>query len=222
MSDKNKLKTGEKVLFIFTAVFIVLAGIGYIILETVRLTSDEPMFEQTTHFGGMDKDGKKGSAVFRHSRCTSCHRAMNNGTNMGLSLDGIGSKRTRQWIYDFMKEPERNYEARTFDHGLAPKEAAYVAELPDADLLVIAAFLSQLRSDPGSSTSPVPPPGRSPFIDDMIKTWAPEGWKDKYRDIREKNPERYSGSEGKSGVENKDSQNKDSQNKDSQNKDSQN
>lgn len=190
MSKQSKLKTGEKVLFIFTAVFIVLAGIGYIILESVRLTSDKPMFELKTHFS-LDEEGKKGSAVFRLSRCTSCHRAMNNGTNMGLSLDGLGSKRSRQWIMDFLTTPERMYEARTFDHGPAPKEAAYVAEMPKEELTVIAAFLSQLRSEAGSSSSPVPPHGRSPFIDDMIKTWAPEGWKDKYQDVRDKNPELY-------------------------------
>lgn len=190
MSKNSKLKTGEKVLFIFTGVFIVLATIGYIILETVRLTSDKPMFEVTTHFS-LDKQGHKGSAVFRASRCISCHRAMNNGTNMGLSLDGLGSKRSEQWILDFLMDPESMYEARTFDHGPSPKEAAYVARMPKEELVLIASFLSQLRSDPGSSSSPVPPPGRSPFIDEMIKTWAPPEWKEKYTDVREKNPELY-------------------------------
>ncbi|NOX43601.1 MAG: cytochrome c [Gammaproteobacteria bacterium] len=213
MSKKSKLKTGEKVLFIFTGVFIVLAGIGYIILESVRLSADKPMFELKTHFN-FNEEGRKGSAVFRTSRCTSCHRAMNNGTNMGLSLDGIGSKRTEQWILDFMLTPERMYEARTFDHGLAPKEAAYVAKLPKENLLVIAAFLSQLRSEPGSSSAPVPPPGRSPFIDSMIKTWAPDEWKEKYVDVREKNPELYG------GLKSSDSQNNDSQNNDLENNDS--
>lgn len=196
MSKKSKLKTGEKVLFIFTGVFIVLATIGYVILETVRLSSDKPMFEVTTHFN-LSEDGHKGSAVFRASRCISCHRAMNNGTNMGLSLDGTGSKRTRQWVLDFLLTPERMYEARTFDHGPRPKEAAYVAELPREELELIATFLSELRSDPGSSSSPVPPPGRSPFIDKMIKNWAPAEWKEKYTDVREKTPERYTEEAGK-------------------------
>ncbi len=208
MSKNSKFKTGEKVLFIFTGVFIVLAAIGYVILETVRLSSDKPMFESKTHFK-FNEVGRQGSAVFRTSRCTSCHRALNNGTNMGLSLDGLGSKRTEQWILDFLLTPERMYEARTFDHGLAPKEAAYVAKLPKEDLLVIAAFLSQLRSDPGSTSSPVPPPGRSPFIDSMVKTWAPAEWKEKYTDVREKNPELYG------DVKSSDSQNDDPQNNDS-------
>jgi cytochrome c553 len=187
MSKKIKLKAGEKVLFGGTAIFIVLAIIGYVILETVRLTSDKPLFEVKTHFD-LSKLGHKGSAVFRASRCTSCHRAMNNGTNMGLSLDGIGSKRTQEWILTFLMEPEKTYEARTLDHGLRPKEAAYVARMPKDDLVAIAAFLYDLKSDPGSSTSPQPPPGKSPFIDSMIKTWAPEDWKEKYTDIRDKDP----------------------------------
>ena len=182
---KQPLKTGEKVLVSIVAVFVVLAAISYVILETFRLHSDKPLFETKTSFD-FDAEGAKGSQLFRESRCTSCHRALRNGTNMGLSLDGVGSARTYEWIYSFLKDPETTYEAKTLDHGKAPKEAAYVAKLPDEDLQAVARFISQLKAEQGSSSAPVPPEGRSEFIDSMVKAWAPKEWKEKYTDVREK------------------------------------
>jgi len=185
-AKKLSLKTGEKVLFGIFGVFVVLAAIAYVILETVRLTSDQPMFAATSNYD-FTEQGALGSALFRESRCTSCHRALRNGTNMGLSLDGTGSLRSYDWIYNFLKDPEKIYEADTLDHGSAPKEAAYVAQMPDDKLQAIATFISQLKADRGSSSSHLPPEGRSEFIDSMVKTWAPKEWGEKYQDIRTKN-----------------------------------
>ena len=110
---------------------------------------------------------------------------MRNGTNMGLSLDGIGSRRTQQWIYDFLRDPEATYSATTFDHGYPPKEAAYVASLPQEELRLIATFLSELRSEQGSSSAPMPPEGDSAFIDNMLRLFAPGSWGEKYGDVRQ-------------------------------------
>ncbi|HEY5601899.1 MAG TPA: cytochrome c [Gammaproteobacteria bacterium] len=186
-SKKQTVKTGEKVLFGIFGVFIFLAVVAYIILESVRLTADKPMFENKTFYDFSDQ-GSIGSALFRESRCTSCHRALRNGTNMGLSLDGVGSVRTYDWLYEFLKNPEQTYGASTLDHGAAPKEAAYVARLPDDEIKAIARFISELKADQGSASAAVPPDGRSEFIDSMVKTWAPEEWKEKYSDIRDKQP----------------------------------
>ena len=185
-SKKQFLKTGEKVLFGIAGVFIILAVIAYIMLESYRMTSDKPIFESKTSFD-FSEQGSVGSALFRQSRCTSCHRALRNGTNMGLSLDGVGSLRTYDWLYSFLKNPEQTYGAATIDHGAAPKEAAYVAQLPDENLQAIAKFISELKAEQGSASAPMPPDGRSEFIDNMVKTWAPEEWKEKYSDVREKN-----------------------------------
>ncbi|WP_455205569.1 c-type cytochrome [Kaarinaea lacus] len=182
---RQPLKTGEKVLVSIVAIFIVLAAISYVILETVRINSDKPLFETKTSFVFSD-EGAHGSELFRESRCTSCHRALRNGTNMGLSLDGVGSARTYDWLYSFLKNPEQTYQAKTFDHGAVPKEAAYVAKLPDDDLKALARFVSELKAEQGSSSAPMPPEGRSEFIDNMVKTWAPKEWREKYDDVREK------------------------------------
>ncbi len=185
MSGKNALKIGEKILFGIFGVFIVLATLSYIALEIVRTRSPEPLFQVKTHYD-FSPVGEQGSVMFREANCTSCHRALRNGTNMGLDLDGIGTKRTPEWIYQFLKEPEATYTARTLDHGARPKEASYVAELPDTTLVAIATFLSELRADQGSASSPMPPEGRSSFIDNMLKAWAPESWREKYGDVRDR------------------------------------
>lgn len=185
MASKQSLKQGEKILFGITIVFIVAAVIGYALLETYRLRADKPIFASKTHYN-LSPLGKRGSELFRVSRCTACHRAMRNGTNMGLSLDGVGSRRDREWLYRFLRDPEATYGAPTVDHGYPPKEAAYVASLPKEDLMALATFISELKADQGSASAPVPPAGRSPFIDNMVSTFAPEEWKEKYRDVRDK------------------------------------
>jgi len=182
---RQLLKTGEKVLFAIVGVFVALATVAYIALEVVRLNSDKEMFVSKTSYD-FSEAGQRGSKFFREANCTSCHRAVRNGTNMGLSLDGVGSVRSYDWLYAFLKNPEKNYGTRTLDHGLRPKEAFYVAEMPDDKLRDIAQFISELKAEQGSSSAAVPPEGRSEFIDNMVKMWAPPEWEEKYGDVRNK------------------------------------
>jgi hypothetical protein len=195
MGLKQSLKPGEKVLFSIFGVFLVVAVLGYIALEVVRTHSQKPMFVIKTHYD-LTPEGDRGSVIFRKSRCTDCHRAMNNGTNMGLDLDGIGSSKTKEWILSFLRDPEKVYPTKTVDHGMAPKEAAYVAAMPLADLDAMATFLSELKADRGSPAAPQPPEGKSTFIDDMVKMWAPKDWKHKFQDVRTEKP----GDEGQGGA----------------------
>lgn len=186
MKRKQPLKPGEKIMFSVFAAFLVLAVVGYVIMETVRSHATEPMFASLTSFD-FSPQGLRGSVTFREAGCTSCHRAMRNGTNNGLSLDGIGSRRSPEWINSFLKNPEATFEARTVDHGFGPgKEAAYVQSMPDKDLDDISVFLSELKAQQGSAASKLPPIEKSGFIDSMVNMWAPESWKDKYQDIRVK------------------------------------
>lgn len=185
MSRKQPLKPGEKILFSVFIAFFTLAAVGYIILESVRAQRDEPMFTSRSSFD-LSAEGKRGSEIFRKSGCTACHRAMRSGTNSGLSLDGIGSQHDAAWIENFLLNPEAVYPSKTVDHGFGPgKEAGYVQSMPRERLHAIAVFLSQLKAEPGSSMAKEPPPESSGFIDAMVNMWAPEGWKHKYRDIRD-------------------------------------
>jgi hypothetical protein len=105
---------------------------------------------------------------------------------MGVSLDGLGSKHDVDYFYNFLRYPEKTYGAKTTAHGPSPKEAAYVSSIPDADLHTLAIFLSQLKSDQGSSSSFQPPKEESSFIDAMLDMWVPDSWRGQYKDIRDK------------------------------------
>ncbi len=183
MKQKQPLKSGEKILLSVFGVFFVLACIGYVILESVRLTSDKPMFQQTTFFD-FSPEGKMGAGIYQASNCNACHRSMRSGTSMGLSLDGIGSKRSVEWLEAFLGDPENVYGAPTIDHGMRPKEAAFISDMSAEDRRLLAVYLSELRAVPGSSVAKVPPPEHSEFIDTMVKAWAPADWQHKYEDIR--------------------------------------
>ncbi|HHI92556.1 MAG TPA: cytochrome c [Gammaproteobacteria bacterium] len=183
--EKQSLKSGEKILFGIVAVFIGLAVIAYAALETYRMSRTEPLFDNKTHYN-FSEAGHLGSRLFREARCTACHRALRNGTNMGLSLDGVGSVRTLDWLVAFLADPEATYGAKTFDHGPKPKEAAYVAQMPEKDRYAIAVFISELKAEQGSSSAAMPPEGRSAFIDNMVGAWAPAEWKERFQDIRTK------------------------------------
>ena len=179
----KRLKTGEKVLFGGVAALIAIAIQNYAFIEWYRMTSDKPMYPVRTHyeFAG---EGFRGSELFRTNNCTNCHKAVGNGTNMGLELDGIGSRHDLNYILGFLRDPEATYGSRTIDHGLPPKEAAYVSRLPPDDLRAIAIFLSQLKSDRGAPTAAAPPAGKSSFIDAMLDMWAPDSWRMMFSDVR--------------------------------------
>lgn len=181
------LKRGEKILFGAVILLCVLAVISFVAMEIFRARSEassgKQWYENTTQYN-FSEEGLRGSSVFRYKGCTSCHRAVRNGTNMGLDLDGIGSKRSLQYLTDFLKNPEATYGTRTVDHGPG-KAAAFVAELPEADRHVLAVFLSELRAVQGSPAARLPPEGRSGFVDEMVKDLAPEDWKNTHKDVRD-------------------------------------
>ena len=179
----RRLKTGEKILFGFVVVFTLVAIENYVALEWYRKSSNKVMYPIRTHYD-FAGDGFKGSELFRTYNCTLCHRAVGNGTNMGVDLDGIGSVHDEAFLYRFLKDPEATYPSRTLDHGPAPKDAAYVSKLPDADLHKIAVFLSQLKADRGSAVAQAPPSGKSSFIDSMLDMWAPDSWQSRFKDVR--------------------------------------
>ena len=177
------LRLGEKVLFGITAAFVLIAVLSFVAMEVHRAHSGKKMYAATTHFD-FSQEGLTGSVRFRDLGCTSCHRAVRNGTNNGVNLDGIGSKRSLDYLIAFLHQPEANYGTQTMDHG-PDKGAAYVARLPEQDLHSLAVFLSELKAVQGSPDARLPSEGRSGFIDEMVKIWAPSTWKSQYHDVRE-------------------------------------
>jgi cytochrome c553 len=178
------MKKGEKILFGVVALIVIIAMGNFAVLEWLGLTSKKPIFTVVTHYDFSD-EGRRGFQLYRQSDCYSCHRAVGSGTNMGLNLDGIGSNHSVEYLYNFLKYPEKTYRAKTVGHGLSPKEADYVSALPDADLHSLAVFLSELKADQGSASASQPPKEQSGFIDAMLDMWVPDGWRNQFKDVRE-------------------------------------
>ena len=183
-NKKQQMKTGEKILFGIFGLFLLATVVGFMMLEHIRHTKETPMYPSTNHYD-FSKEGLRGSTIFRKKGCTNCHRALRDGTNMGVVLDGLGSKYGFDYFYNFLKNPEQTYRAKTIDHGPRPKAAAYVSSLPDSDLRAIAQFLSELRADPGAADSPIPPGEKSTFLESILQSLAPSGWKNNFKDIRD-------------------------------------
>jgi hypothetical protein len=184
------LRRGEKVLFGIVIALVVITIQNFLVIEWLRRHADKPMFPVRTHYD-FTGEGFRGSELYRHNNCTSCHRAIGNGTSMGLNLDGIGSRRSAAYLESFLANPEATYPSPTVDHGPAPKEAAYVARLPADERHALAVFLSQLTAERGAAAAAQPPPGHSSFIDAMLDLWAPESWRAAFSDVRSRdNPGR--------------------------------
>jgi hypothetical protein len=177
------LRLGEKILFGITAAFVLFALVSFIAMEVYRAHSGKKMYAATSHFD-FSPEGLNGSQRFRDLGCSNCHRAVRNGTNNGVNLDGIGSRRTLDYLIGFLHQPEATYGTQTLDHG-PDKGAAYVARLPEKDLHSLAIFLSELKATQGSPDARLPLEERSGFIDEMVKIWAPSAWKSEYHDVRE-------------------------------------
>lgn len=178
------MKLGEKLLFGIIGLLVLITVISFFSLESIRHHSDKPLYPILTHYE-FSEEGKKGYGIYEQNGCYECHHAVGSGTSMGLSLDGIGSKHDATYFYNFLKNPENTYGAKTLDHGAPPKDAAYVSELPDDELRAMAVFVSELKADQGSSSSFEPPEEQSSFVDTMVKMWTPAGWKTSFTDIRE-------------------------------------
>jgi len=178
----SRLKLGEKIIFGIGILFLIAAILGYIGLEIHRANLNRPMYVNTTSFD-FTEEGLKGSQLFRTENCSDCHRAVRNGTNHGVSLDGVGSRRSLSYLYEFLRNPEATYGGKTEEHG-PNQPAAYVAKLPDSELHAMAVFLSELKATQGSPDARLPMAERNGFVDEMVKLWAPESWKTGHTDLR--------------------------------------
>lgn len=176
------LRLGEKILFGITAAFVLFSVISFVAMEVYRHRSGKQMYAIASHFD-FSQEGLHGSQRFRDLGCTSCHRAVRNGTNNGVNLDGIGSRHTLDYLIAFLHQPQATYKSQTLEHGPG-KEAAYVAGLPEEDLHSLAVFLSELKATQGSPDARLPMAEHSGFIDEMVKIWAPSAWKSQYQDVR--------------------------------------
>lgn len=82
-----------------------------------------------------------GEMVFRREGCLSCHELFGNGTTFGPALDGVGSRRGRDWLRDYLRDPrpgvgDRPYRLRMPSYGA----------LDDEEIESLVSYLVALRA----------------------------------------------------------------------------
>ena len=84
-----------------------------------------------------------GEVIFRREGCLSCHELFGNGTTYGPRLDGVGSRRDRSWLTEYLRSPrpgvgDKPYRLRmpaydTLEAGELEALASYLAALRELD-----------------------------------------------------------------------------------------
>lgn len=84
-----------------------------------------------------------GELIFRREGCLSCHELFGNGTTYGPPLDGVGSRRDRPWLTEYLRSPrpgvgDKPYRLRmpaydTLEAGEMEALASYLGALRELD-----------------------------------------------------------------------------------------
>ena len=85
----------------------------------------------------------QGEAVYRREGCLSCHEIFGNGASYGPSLDGVGSKRSNDWLERYLKSPWPDVSAKPYRLKMPP-----YGHLTQDDMTALTAYLSALKRGP--------------------------------------------------------------------------
>ncbi|HTS54670.1 MAG TPA: c-type cytochrome [Burkholderiales bacterium] len=87
--------------------WVVLAGSGLIAafaaLVGMLIYLKPPPVEYRYVENAVTRDGE---AIYRREGCNSCHSLFGNGASYGPSLDGVGSRRSAQWLRQYLQDPK--------------------------------------------------------------------------------------------------------------------
>ena len=139
------MKLGEKIVFGISAVVVLAAAArGYQVI-----TADKPSMPK--HYYEWDEVGLEGHYLYRELGCKNCHRAMGTG-EVGVApvLDGVGTRRDKQWLFNYLTDPTELVEGTAHDGSFAPDFRL----LADDDRTLLAAYLSGLHANPNSPNYP--------------------------------------------------------------------
>jgi len=76
----------------------------------------------------------EGAVVYQNNRCAMCHLANGTGKKLGPPLNGVGQKRTRQWIIEHFINPQK----------LSPGSTMPPYPLPEKEMAALTDYLMQL------------------------------------------------------------------------------
>ena len=127
-----KLRTAERVVVISAAVIV-----AYAVLVGALIWLKPP----PVRFAYAETASTRvGESIFRREGCLSCHELFGNGTSYGPALDGVGSRRERSWLRDYLRSPRPGVGGRTYRLRMPAYDTLEAGEL-DA----LANYLGALR-----------------------------------------------------------------------------
>jgi cbb3-type cytochrome oxidase cytochrome c subunit len=142
-----KLRAGE---------WVVLGGSGVIAafaaLVGVLIYLKPPPVEYSYAETAAARDGE---AIYRREGCNSCHRLFGNGATYGPALDGVGSRRSADWLRDYLQNPKPGVSGRPYRVSMPS-----YGRLQSGELSALVAYLQGLRAVSAEGASTDAPKGR--------------------------------------------------------------
>jgi len=131
------------------AVLVAIAAVGKAVVQSRAAVAPQPR-----DYYEWSEAGLQGHALYRESGCHNCHRAMGVG-EIGVApvLDGVGTRRTREWLQRYLENPLSLVPGSAHDGHLGPDFRL----LADGQRHLLAEFLFGLKAGPASPNYPKPP-----------------------------------------------------------------
>ena len=79
-----------------------------------------------------------GARIYHENQCGSCHIVNGSGKELGPPLNGVGQRRTVQWMVDHFRDPQK------FD----PDSVMPAYDFPEEEMNAIVAYMNSLPPDP--------------------------------------------------------------------------
>jgi mono/diheme cytochrome c family protein len=79
----------------------------------------------------------KGAELFKREKCLDCHTLKGKGGAVGPNLTAVGSRRSRDYIFQQIKDPK--------SHNPNTEMPSFGTRLPDQDINALADYLAGMR-----------------------------------------------------------------------------
>jgi len=97
--------------------------------------------------------GKQGEKIFKREFCLSCHEVFAIGATYGPNLDGVGSRRSKAWLNEYLRAPRPGVSIKPYRLKMPPYDS-----LPASEMTALVAYLEGLR-EVDENMQPINPSG---------------------------------------------------------------
>jgi len=127
-----KLRAGEwGVLIGSVLIFAVAIGVGRLVLV------QPPRVHYVYH---ENQETRQGESIYHREGCNACHKVFGNGYAYGPTLDGVGSRRTEDWLQRYLTAPWPGVSKRRYRTEMPAYD-----KLPASELEPLIVYLLALK-----------------------------------------------------------------------------